>query len=96
MLANWSSRGTRSSRLLAGAAIVLFLAAGWFCLAESHDDHDHGLPHDLCGGMVVVAVAILAAVVLLPAGALVPSPSVFPASRVVPVVAPPPRAARAQ
>jgi hypothetical protein len=86
-----SARSSGRSRLAVGLAVVLLITAGWLCLAESHEEHDHAMPHDLCAGMVVVAVTMLTAVMLAPAGAMIPGLVLRRLTRAIPVLDPPPR-----
>jgi hypothetical protein len=86
-----SVRDSGHVRLAVALTVVVLITAGWFCLAESHEEHDHALPHELCAGMVVVAATMLSAVMLAPAGAMIPDLVHHRPLRAVPVLLPPPR-----
>jgi hypothetical protein len=86
-----SARSSGRFRLAVGLAVVLLIIAGWLCLVESHEEPGHVMPHDLCAGMVVVAVTMLTAVMLAPAGTMIPSVVLRRPPRAVPVLDPPPR-----
>jgi hypothetical protein len=96
MLMRRSSRSTGRFRLAVALTVVLLVTAGWLCLVDSHEGHDHVLLHDLCAGMIVVAGTMLTAVILARAGALKPNLGVLLSARAVPVLDPPPRSARSR
>jgi hypothetical protein len=86
-----SAQSSRRFRLAVGLAVVLLITAGWLCLIESHEEHDHALPHDLCAGMVIIAATMVTAVMFAPAGAMIPGLVLRRPTRAVPVLDPPPR-----
>jgi hypothetical protein len=85
------AKGSGRFWLAVGLAIVMLITAGWCCLAESHEAPDHGLPHELCAGLVIVPAAMLTSIMLAPAGAMIPGVVLRRPTRSVPVLDPPPR-----